>query len=140
MKELRSILFILLISVLLTASSYAETRRLCKVYYETENGWSQGYTMEVSFLTGYELNNATRSYSYSMFSNYCLIWFGKGEVAILKINATLFRSGNEFERDDFLNLFLLQSEIRCVQVNSEDERNWKIKAKEFINFIDPREQ
>lgn len=139
MKNLRLLSVVLLICAFSSAHLSAEIRRLCKVYYETESGWDGGYTMEVTFVTGSELNRDTRSFNYSAFSNYCLVWFDKGEVAILKIDTFLIRSGEEFQRGDFKNLFLLRSEIECTQVNSAEERNWKIQAKEFIQFIDPSE-
>ena len=117
----------------------SEVRRICKVAYQTEDGWSKEYTMEVSFATGKELNDATQSFNYSTYSNYCLIWFDQGEVAILKLDAFLIRSGDKFADEDFRNLFSFRKEIECQQINSESERHWNIKAKDFIQFIDPRD-
>jgi len=58
--------------------------RICRVSYAKEYGWSTEYTMGVEFLTGAQLNSATGSYSYNSYDCYALLWFGKGEVAILK--------------------------------------------------------
>ena len=140
MTNTKQILFCFLISLLFASSSLAEIRRLCKVQYETESGLSSSYTMEITFITGFELNQATNSFSYEPYSNYCLIWFAKGEVAILKINMVLMRSSNEFQRRDFRNLFLFQTAAQCTQINSDNEREWTITAKEFLNWIDAREQ
>lgn len=139
MKTLKLSLVMLLLGICSSAQLSAEVRRLCKVYYETEEGWSSGYTMEVSFVTGTELNRATRSYDYSPFSNYCLVWFDRGEVVILRIESFLVRSNDEFERSDFKNLFLIHSDIECTQVNGPEERNWRIRARDVIQYVDPRE-
>src|SRR3990172_12901632 len=104
---IRHIAILVLLFCLLSNDASAGLRRLCKVYYETRDGWSTGYVTEVTFVTGYELNETTNSYSYQSFSNYCLIWFDQGEVAILRINSFLIRSSDNFTRSDFQGLFMI---------------------------------
>ena len=95
--------------------------------------------MEVTFVTGKELTIKLPYSNFSIFSNYCLLWFARNGDAILEIDAWLLRSGDAFTREDFQKLFLYQNEIDCIQVNGESERVWRIKAKDYLDFIDPRE-
>jgi hypothetical protein len=125
--------------ILFSSETFAGIKRICKVKYETDYGWSKEYKVEVTFMTGKELNKATSSFQYSSFSNYCLIWFDNDEVAILEIKTFLMSVGDEFDRDDFINAFQITSDISCTQVNNESKTKWKIIAKEFISFIDPIE-
>ena len=125
--------------VLISVYASADIRRLCKVKYETQDGWSKEYTVEVQFLTGSELIKKTDSYKYSSFKNYCLIWFDKDEVAILEITTFLLSVGDEFDHEDFLAAFDLKYSIDCKQANDEKGRKWEVKARELLNFIDPRE-
>ena len=122
---------------LLVCSVDGRVSRTCKVSYETRDGWSEEYKREVEFLTGEELNKATRSFKYDMLSHYALVWFAKDEVAILKLEELLYVRG-EFKNEDFKKLFALQDSTKCSQVNSEEKRVWRIKAKDFLSFIDPR--
>jgi len=140
MIKMKTSILALLAILLFTSSSFGEIHRLCKVSYQTESGMSNGYTMEVTFISGFELNQATNSFSYEPYSNYCLLWFAQGEVAILKIGSFVLRNGNEFGHQDFRNLFLLRNDIDCEQVNSKEPRIWTVTAREFINWIDARER
>jgi len=121
--------------------SYASIRRQCKVQYATASGWSHTYTMQVEFITGSELNNATHSYSYDSYKKYCLLWFSNGGVAINEIR-DYFLCGFTFDDDAFRNLFYIKFSIQCPQINAEndDGRIWKITAKDYAGtFFDPQD-
>jgi hypothetical protein len=97
--------------------------------------------MRVEFMTGTELNSATRSYNYDSYKKYCLLWFSNGGVAINEI-ADYFLCGYEFDDVAFRSLFDIRSSIQCVQINSQDDEApvWRITAKTFSgDFIDPGE-
>ncbi len=81
----------LMIFLLITNSLFlsAKCRHYCGVKYETEYGWSKSYKIEVQFLTGMELNNATGSFKYSGYSNYAVIFWGQGEASIIKLSSYL---------------------------------------------------
>jgi hypothetical protein len=122
-------------------NSFAVIRRICKVQYATDYGWSQEYTMQVEFMTGVELNRVTHSYSYESYKRYCLLWFSNGGVAINQIDA-YFLCGSEFDDEAFRNLFYLRTSVQCTQINSTEEEApaWKITAKIlFGDFIDPKD-
>jgi hypothetical protein len=125
---------------LLPGSAGAEVRRICKVSYETQAGWSQEVAVEVRFATGRELNRATKSSNYKILSRYALIRFVNNEVAILESTGTLLGVDDAFDNDDFVRMFRLLGEQTFRQVNetSGGQRLWKIKARDFTKFIDPR--
>ena len=37
-------------------------------------------------MTGYELNNATRTYDYDMYKVYGTIWWGDGQATVIKLS------------------------------------------------------
>jgi len=129
-----------LVAGLLPGSAAAEVRRICKVVYETQSGWSPEVAVEVTFLTGRELNRATKSSTYSVQSRYALIRFVNGQVAILESTGALLGVDEAFDSDDFVRMFRQLGEQTFRQVNetSGNQKLWKIKAREFTKFIDPR--
>lgn len=138
---MRKFLLITLLIFYFDLASFATVRRVCNVQYATSYGWSQTYTMQVEFMTGTELNNATRSYNYDSYKKYCLLWFSNGGVAIDEIG-DYFLCGYEFDDDAFRNLFYFRFSIQCLQINSQDDEApvWRITAKTFSgDFIDSRE-
>jgi hypothetical protein len=122
-------------------SSFAEVRRICKAQYMSiENRhWGKEYTLEVIFLTGQELNKKIGTSKYDFTKNYCQIWFDSDEVAILEIITPLAYLGDEFDREEFRTAFNYNVDLECRQVNSASTRKWRIIAKDYMNFIDPRE-
>lgn len=135
---MKNILFILIV-IFATTTSYANVKRICNVRYKTEQGWSKYYTMEVQFVTGVELIKMTDDYKYSIYFNYCLLWFEEGGVAILEIDDILL-VGDAFDRKDFVEAFQFRTELHCKQINGESKRKWEVVAKEGLNFFDPREK
>jgi len=127
------------LSLFVPSPAVAAVRRLCKVSYQTQYGWSSEHTMEVAFVTGMELNEAMHSFRFAGFSTYALLWFDPGEVAILKLAGFFIRSGDTFTAEDFRNLYYIKSTANFTQVNANYSRQWRIKAKDYISFIDPRE-
>jgi hypothetical protein len=73
MKKLSILIFFLFV----TFNSFAKYTQTCTVKYETQEGWSKKYVVDVTFLTGAELNDATSSYKYSSYSAYAVIFWEK---------------------------------------------------------------
>ena len=129
------ILFILL---LLSFNSVdASIKRYMDVQYETENGWSKKYRMEVSFMSASELNKATKTYSYGLYKYYAIIWFKDGGCAIIDLKVTI-ASDNIITDNTIRNIFIINSHKDGVQINDEYETKWRITAKALGQFIDPR--
>ena len=132
----RVLLFGLIFSVL-CFDSIARVSRTCGVRYESSGGWSNEYFMSVSFLSGSELNAATSSLSYSSFAVYAALWFGKGEVAVVKLDRPILGVGESFGESDFSDLFEIFSE---VEGKDQQGKKWRIRAKIAFRFIDELSQ
>ena len=107
MKRRKVYLLLIIFTVAFSTEAWAIFTKTCKVKYRRGDGsYSQLYSLDVTFLTGRELTQATKDwFSYSMFNNYAVIWFGVGKhskepmCAILKIEQ-LCLPGNEFTESD----------------------------------------
>ena len=122
----------------LLSGGQAEARidRYCMVAYQTGVSWYREYRMEVAFLSGRELNQATRSRQYDMNSVYVALWFDDDEVAVIELD-TIRYSWDAFTDRDFRNLFILRNAIDGVQVNGNGGLKWRITAKDPY-WVDPR--
>ena len=132
-------LFVIIISLIISLETFSSVKRLCKVKYKTEDGWSVEKIYEVEFVTGGELNTRIGNNKFKQYQAYCLIWFGPDQVAILKTSGfgTMIYS-EKFSAEDFKSLFMIKREIDCTQENDDNEREWIIIGKELIDFVDPR--
>lgn len=133
----RVFLFILLL--ISFTSINASVNRYMDIQYETQNGWSKKYRMEITFMSANELNEATRTYSYGLSKYYAVIWFRDGECAIIDLKASL-AVDNVIDDNTIHNIFIISSYKDGVQVNDEYKRKWRITAKIYGQFIDSRIQ
>lgn len=65
----------------------AKYTQTCKVKYKKNYDWSQYYTVDVTFMSGTELNRATKSYEYDGFSTYAIIFWDKDETSVIKLSS-----------------------------------------------------
>ena len=79
-----------------------------------------------------------RTFNYGPFSNYELLWFDAGEVAILEIDWPLCGVGEEFDHEGFRRLFRLLDETTAIQINLKSRTRWRLKGKGFLRWVDPR--
>jgi hypothetical protein len=86
-KHLFSLIFFSL--SIFFSQAHASCARIATVKYQKQYGWSKTYSVEVNFLSGYELNIATNSYNYSAYSNYAVIFWAQGQASIIKIKSYL---------------------------------------------------
>ncbi|TYP94002.1 hypothetical protein LX73_1722 [Fodinibius salinus] len=90
-KALLSVVFILAFinishayeTLSVISDPYEET--LC-VKYETETGWSQGYTVDVTVIEGSTLNEKTGTYDYNGYSTYAVIFWDNDQATIVELN------------------------------------------------------
>jgi len=97
----------------------AKCRRVATVKYEQQYGWSKKYTVEVTFMTGYELNQATSSYDYSSYSVYAIIFWGEGQASVIKLKSYLL-CGTEVTCD------CIDNSIYDLQGYDQDGDKWNI--------------
>lgn len=53
-------------------------------YRHSDGSWSKTYRLSVTFLSGQELNKATKSYAYQIGTLYIAAWFGSGQAAVIR--------------------------------------------------------
>ncbi len=87
MKKLFLTIFLLF---LLTKNTWAEfTERLNVKYERKYYGWSDYYNVDVTIITGSELNQATQSFNYGIYNTYAVIFWGQGKATVIKLSGYL---------------------------------------------------
>lgn len=120
MSAVRNVFFIMLIPTI----CHAKYRQTCDVQYMTENGWSKKYTVEVTFMTGFELNQATSTFNYSSYSVYAIIFWDREQASIIKLS-TILICGTEADRS------CVQNTMGALKGYDQDEDEWKICVTNF---------
>lgn len=116
MKKIFALLLVLFFTL---STAEAKFRRTCKVKYKKEYGWSQYYTVEVTFMSGFELNQATRSYDYSTYSLYAVVFWGKEQASVIK-TSSLAACGME-PKEDCVN-----GRVTNLEGEDQEDRKWEI--------------
>jgi hypothetical protein len=86
---MKKILFLTLTFFLSISTIQAKYVQTCSVKYMTKDGWSKKYTVDVTFISGTELNEATSSFKYSSYSVYAVIFWSKEQVTVIKLSSYL---------------------------------------------------
>jgi hypothetical protein len=87
MRLFKTILVTSILSLCVISPISAKYTQTCKAKYKANYGWSQYYTVEVTFLSGSELNKATKSWDYSSYTTYAVIFWGDGEASVIEISS-----------------------------------------------------
>lgn len=121
MKKIFIMLLILLLNVLYTYAKYTQT---CKVKYKRQYDWSNYLTVDVTFMSGVELNNATKTYKYDSYSTYGIIFWDKDEASIIKVSS-FTGCGSEVTKSCITN--------KTLNLEGEDQvgKNWQICTKDY---------
>jgi len=101
------------------ASSYryspnsGEDAKVC-VKYQTQYGWSKGYSVQGTIIKGSDLNRATGTYKYKYASTYVVVFWDQDEASILELQ-------------NFIGT------LTSVQVNAKDQQNryWKVAKTDY---------
>jgi len=105
------------------ATKYTQS---CVVKYLTEDGWSKKYTVDVTFISGYRLNEATQSSNYSTFSKYAVIFWAENQSSVIKLS-TFLPCDTDVYRECVVNV------IGDIRGQDQEERDWKICVGNFCN-------
>jgi hypothetical protein len=108
---------VILFTFILNFSVQAKYTRTVKVKYQKQYGWSKLYTVDVTFMTGYEMNQATRTYDYNMYSVYGVIFWGDGQASIIQLSSYLI-CGTVVTRN------CIDNSIYDLQGNDQDGTKW----------------
>jgi len=84
---------ILIILLALSVNAEAKFTGTFDICYLTREGWSKYYTVDVTFMTGYELNTATRTYDYDIYKTYATVFWGQGQATIIKVSTYVTACG-----------------------------------------------
>ena len=125
MKKILPLLVMLVLSVFLSPlSSNARYNQTCVVKYMTQSGWSKKYTVDVTFMMGSELNTATNSYNYSMYSTYAIIFWDKGQATVIKLSSYL-TCGNEVTKT------CITSAYGPLKGKDQDDDEWSVCISDY---------
>jgi hypothetical protein len=121
MKKLIIIFFFI---INLCSPAEAKYTQTCSVKYLTKEGWSKKYTVDVTFVSGSELNEATSSYKYSSYSVYAIIFWGDRQATVIKI-ATYLSCGEEVDKN------CITGSYGDHKGKDQDGDEWKICTGDF---------
>ncbi len=86
---MRLFLAVIAAAALLVAPVQARYVQTAKVRYQANFSPSQWYTIDVTFATGTELNQATRTFNYTTYKNYAVVFWDAGEATIIQLDGYL---------------------------------------------------
>jgi hypothetical protein len=97
------------------------------VAYETQAGWSEETYRSVEFAKGHEIIEHWPAIE--MHSLYAMLWFGKGQVVLVKLPTGSLILGGELEVRDITSLFSFERRVEGSQTNLSDRkpRRWRLR-------------
>lgn len=99
-------------SIVVSAYSYAASREEVCVKYEKEYGWSKGYEVQATIISGSDLNFAVGSFNrFNPLSTYAVVFWDEDQASIFELPALTMGSAPMFE----------------TRVKDQEGRLWKIK-------------
>ncbi len=115
---------IVLIFYFLLYFAFAEAKyvQTCKVKYKSNDGWSEYYTVEVTFHSGAELNKATRTFDYDGFSTYAVVFWGDNKASVIKISS-FTGCGTE------VNQGCISNKVSNLEGEDQNGRSWEVCSK-----------
>jgi hypothetical protein len=121
---MRKSLFTLAILCFLIFNAEAKYTQTCSVRYMTQDGWSNKYSVDVTFVSGSELNKATSSFKYSSFSVYAVIFWREDQVSVIKLS-TFLHCGIEVDKD------CITTTIGDLRGKDQDNDKWRISVSDY---------
>ena len=91
----------LALASLVFAFGYADSseRAVVCVKYATQSGWSEGYRVQATIASGYELNQSTKTYGYTSYAKYVVVFWDKGEASILELDLPFLSAVGQSAKD-----------------------------------------
>lgn len=109
--KIPSLAFVALFSLFSTIAVANEKVDVC-VRYRADYGWSKGYSVQATVISGSDLNSAVGSINrFKPFSTYAVVFWNQGEASILELPPGSFGSVPIFDSE----------------VEDQNGRKWKIK-------------
>ena len=99
-------------SAFVSTLAYAATREEVCVKFEKEYGWSKGYAVQATIISGSDLNSAVGSFNrFKPFSTYAVVFWDENQASIFELPPLSTGSAPMFE----------------TGVKDQEGRSWKIK-------------
>lgn len=109
-KHMKSLILLIALFLISPLSFAAEKHDAC-VKYRKDYGWSKGYSVVATVISGSELNTAVGSLSrFESFATYAVVFWDKGQASIFKLPLS------------FGQLPIIEQEVE-----DQDGKKWKIK-------------
>ncbi|EPX4135688.1 hypothetical protein ACW0FU_004224 [Vibrio vulnificus] len=109
-KRMKSLILLIALFLISPLSFAAEKHDAC-VKYRKEYGWSKGYSVVATVISGSELNSAVGSLSrFESFSTYAVVFWDNDQASIFKLPLS------------FGKLPMIEQEVE-----DQDGKKWKIK-------------
>jgi len=115
----------LLIAILMFCVSpiWAEYTQTCKVKYKKQyDEWSDYYRVDVHFLTGSELNTKTKSFNYSSYDVYAVVFWSKDQATVMKLSGYM-GCGSEVDEN------CINNKYSNLEGTDQEGRSWEICTK-----------
>jgi len=111
----------LLIAVIVLFSLVCEAKytQTCNVSYLTEAGWSKNYEVEVTFMTGSELNTAMNLFNYETFQVYAIVFWSKNLTTVIVTQGSSV-CGSETSKT------CIKTSYSYMNGYDRDKRKWRI--------------
>ena len=110
--------------LLLLGTVEAKYIQTCRVKYKKDYGWSDYYTVEVTFISGTELNRATKTFNYDGFATYAIIFWDKDEATVIKISS-FTGCGTEVTQNCITN------KVSNLEGEDQQGRGWEVCSKNY---------
>lgn len=110
---------------LLPFTGHAKYVQTCNVKYKQKDVWSKVYEIQVTFMSGSELNEEKTGYGYSTYDSYAIISWLDEQVITIKLSEDkcgILIESPDCSYSDFHSLF----DNGYVTGSDMEEKEWKI--------------
>ena len=118
MNNVIKIIFFGFFIIISSAAFPAEREDIC-IKYKKDYGWSNGYSVQGTVMSGSDLNSAVSSLTrFKIFSTYVVVFWDEGEASIFEMPSISLGSVPMLEQE----------------VEDQYGRKWKIKKGHFLCY------
>lgn len=117
---MKNLILTLLLIGLIPLIGSAKCTTVAKVKYEANYGWSKLYTVDVTFMSGSELNSTTSTFNYSPYNVYAIIFWNNDQATVIKLTLTTISN---------VTCSFIENQILDLQGYDQDGDKWNVCLK-----------